>query len=159
MGSGLGERVGDDAGGGAIDETRAACRAIDDAERTCRRARGELVEANLRLVVAIAQRYSRRGPLFVDLVQEGNIGLMRAAEKFDYRRGFKFATYATWWVRQAVARALWDHSQVIHTPVNLVELGRRIARTSQSLSQEYGREPSEAEIGNKLEIPTERVTA
>src|SRR5258708_31062146 len=124
MGSGLGERVGDDAGGGAIDETRAACRAIDDAERTCRRARGELVEANLRLVVAIAQRYSRRGPLFVDLVQEGNIGLMRAAEKFDYRRGFKFATYATWWVRLASARALRAHSQSTPTPDDQRQLAR-----------------------------------
>jgi RNA polymerase primary sigma factor len=155
----LRDRVADDAAGRAVDETREACLAIDDAEQTCRRARGELVEANLRLVVAIAQRYARRGPLFVDLVQEGNIGLMRAAEKFDYRLGFKFTTYATWWVRQAVARALWNQSQVIHTPVHLVELGRRIARTSQSFAQEYGREPNDAEIGGVLEIPTERVTA
>lgn len=155
----LRDRVADDGPGRTVDETRAACRAIDDAERICRRARGELVEANLRLVVAIAQRYARRGPLLVDLVQEGNIALMRAAEKFDYRRGFKFTTYATWWVRQAVARALWHQSQVIHTPVHLVELGRRIARTTQSFAQEYGREPSDAEVSDILEIPTERVTA
>jgi RNA polymerase primary sigma factor len=156
---GLRERLDDDADGRAIDETRLACNAIEDAERTCRQARGDLVEANLRLVVSIAKGYAQRGPLLVDLVQEGNLGLMRAAEKFEYRRGFKFVTYATWWVRQAIARAYWHHSQLIHSPVHLVELGRTIARASMSFAQEYGREPSAAEVGDMLEIPAKHVTA
>jgi RNA polymerase primary sigma factor len=155
----LRRRVEEDAPSRTVNETRVACRAIDDAERICRSARGELVEANLRLVLAIAKRHAQAGPLFVDLVQEGNIALMRAAEKFEYRRGLKFATYATWWVRQAVSRAFWSQSQVIHAPVHLLELGRKIAGTSRSLSQEIGHEPSAAEIGEKLDLSEERVVA
>jgi RNA polymerase primary sigma factor len=111
----------------------------------------------LRLVVSIAKRYARHGPIFVDLVQEGNIGLMRAAEKFEYRRGYKFSTYATWWVRQAVTRAMTDQSQLIHVPMHIVDLAGKVLRTSRSFAQETGREPSPAEIGEKLQLPPAQV--
>jgi RNA polymerase primary sigma factor len=144
---------------GSVDDIRTACAIIAEAEQVSHRARAELVEANLRLVVSIAKRYANRGPMFVDLVQEGNIGLMRAAEKFEYQRGYKFSTYATWWVRQAVTRAFADQSQTIRAPAHIVELVGRVVRTSRSFVQEYGREPTPAEIAAKLQVPADHVTA
>jgi RNA polymerase primary sigma factor len=131
---------------------RRAISRIASAERDGLQARTELVEANLRLVVSIARRYARYGTAFVDLVQEGNIGLIRAAEKFEYQRGYRFSTYATWWVRQAVARAVAGQSHLIHTPSHLVELVGKVSRASRSFAQEHGRDPTTAEIGEKLQL-------
>jgi RNA polymerase primary sigma factor len=141
-----------------IKEMRAASASIAGAGRLVRQARAELVQANLRLVVMIARRYANRGLMLVDLVQEGNIGLMRAAEKFEYQRGYKFSTYAIWWVRQAMTRAIADQSQTIRTPVHMFELIGKVARASRSFVQEYGREPSADEIAKKLEVGVANVT-
>ena len=140
-----------------IGEIRKIVQKVQAGEREASQAKKEMVEANLRLVISIAKKYANRGLQFLDLIQEGNIGLIKAVEKFEYRRGFKFATYATWWIRQAVSRSLSDQSRTIRVPVHMIEAINKIVRTSRQMFSEIGREPTPEELANKLHMPLEKV--
>jgi RNA polymerase primary sigma factor len=139
------------------EEIKATAEGIRLGEAMAARAKSELVEANLRLVVSIAKKYTNRGLQFLDLIQEGNIGLMKAVDKFEYKRGYKFSTYATWWIRQAITRAIADQARTIRIPVHMIETINKLVRTSRALVQEIGREPTPEEIAKKMGIPVAKV--
>jgi RNA polymerase primary sigma factor len=141
----------------AADEIKEAVKLLEQGESKIKSGKTDLVEANLRLVVSIAKKYTNRGLQFLDLIQEGNIGLMKAVDKFEYKRGYKFSTYATWWIRQAITRAIADQARTIRIPVHMIETINKLIRTSRHLVQELGREPMPEEIGEKMDLPIEKV--
>jgi RNA polymerase primary sigma factor len=147
----------EEATGLGIAEIKEINRRMSMGEARARRAKKEMVEANLRLVISIAKKYTNRGLQFLDLIQEGNIGLMKAVEKFEYRRGYKFSTYATWWIRQAITRSIADQARTIRIPVHMIETINKLNRISRQMLQEMGREPTPEELGERMEMPEDKV--
>jgi len=146
-----------DEAGLSINEIKDINRKMSIGDAKARRAKKEMVEANLRLVISIAKKYTNRGLLFLDLIQEGNIGLMKAVDKFEYRRGYKFSTYATWWIRQAITRSIADQARTIRIPVHMIETINKLNRISRQILQEMGREPTPEELAGRMEMPEDKV--
>jgi len=141
----------------SVSEIKEINRRMSMGEARARRAKKEMVEANLRLVISIAKKYTNRGLQFLDLIQEGNIGLMKAVDKFEYRRGYKFSTYATWWIRQAITRSIADQARTIRIPVHMIETINKLNRISRQMLQEMGREPTPEELGERMDMPEDKV--